>query len=403
MPDLIETYARSTGLLIDRPSLREDFYPLPFERYITLAAGSNQGAKNYDYFTEVVSILTPLLGDIRIVLLGGKDDPAITGTHDLRAKTSYNQSYYILKRAMLHLANDSWLTHMAGEANVPTVALYGSTSAEIHGPHWRADKTALIESHRKGQIPSFSAHEPIKMINFIDPFQVVRKVLEFLALPNAPQSRTQYIGAQFNGQVLDFIPNRALHPGFNPDMPTAVRMDYEHNEQVLTQVLQSGRKVNIVTKAPINLDLLRALKGNILAYNHEVDESCDPTYLKEVSRILPRGTFYSRSLDPVVLASLRFKYLDIVYIQQVINKNRDDFINSAREYLNDSSFSLDSEDKLTKLKFKTNKFVLSREKIYLSHAHEKLDKPITDGQTTDAVIDDPAFWLDYLHYFIYVY
>ncbi len=179
-------------------------------------------------------------------------------------------------------------------------------------------------------------------------------------------------------------------------------MDYEHNEEVLAQVLQSGRKVNIVTKAPINLNLLRALKGNVLAYNHEVDENCDPNYLKEVSRILPRGTFYSRSTDAVVLAALRFRYLDVVYIQQVINKNRDDFVTSAREYLNDPTFSLDLVDKVAKLRFKTNKFVLSREKIYLSHAHEKIDAPIKEGQSVDSVMDDPAFWIDYLHYFIYV-
>ena len=187
MPNLIETYARSTGLLIDRPWMKEDFWPLPFERYITLGTGSGQVPKCYDYYQEVLNILAPYLSkaEIAVVLLGVKEDSALQGAPDLRGKTSLHQSYYLVNRALLHLGNDSWMAHAAGNLETPLVALYGSTDKTIHGPHWHGN-VKLLESHRRGNKPSFSNESP-KTINLIDPFDVARSVLDLLGLVQVGQ------------------------------------------------------------------------------------------------------------------------------------------------------------------------------------------------------------------------
>lgn len=402
MPNLIETYARSTGLQIDKPWLKEDYFPLPFERYITLATGSGQAAKNYSYYQDVVNILSAHLAKegLTIILLGSKDDPALQGVYDLRGRTSFAQSYYLIKRAVMHLGNDTWTAHAAGWANVPLVALYGSTDTYLHGPHWRSDRTILLESHRRGNKPSFG-QEPQKTVDFIDPFAVARSVLQILGLEVVLTSQTQFIGQAYQGVVLDYIPNLPLNPGFNPEAPCAVRMDLEHNEQNLIQVLQSGRKVNVVTKAPINLDILRAFKGSILSYNHEVDETCSVPYLKEINKLGINYVFFSRTNDLEKLASLRAIYFGVIVVQHIVNKTKADFEKSAAEYLNIPTFSLDTADKLSTMRFKTNKFVLSRGKIYLSLAHEKADLPIVENNSVASVIDDLLFWQDQAHMLVF--
>jgi len=404
MPNLIQTYARSTGLKIDKPWLKEDFYPLPFTKYITLATGSGQGAKNYSYYQKVVELLQPFLNqqNIHIVLLGSKEDPVINGVYDLRGKTSVSQSYYLIKNAQLHLGNDSWTAHAAGWSRVPLVALYGSTDKYIHGPHWCGAKMMLLESHRNGCKPSFSSHENLKTIDLIDPFDVIRAVLYLLEIPSGNFSyKSHHIGKAFPQPVLDFVPNQVLSPTFNPDVPTAVRMDVEHNEHVLMQVLQTGRKVNIVTKRPINIQILEAFKNNINSYNHEVDFDCPTEYLKLVNKIISNKTFFTRITDLEIVAKLRLNFFDVINIQHVIDSTRSDYENSVRIFTNNPNFSLDQDGKLDKLSFTTNKFVLSRGKIYLSFAHEKTDISI-NNVLISKVIDSPEFWKDINHFMTFI-
>lgn len=205
----------------------------------------------------------------------------------------------------------------------------------------------------------------------------------------------------FGAPLLEIIPNVPVSPAFNPDVTSVVRLDLEHNEEVLAQILQ-GRKVNLVTKKPVNLQLLAALKGNVLTYSHEVDKDCSPDYLKQVAKIIPKSTFFSRTKDEAELAALRFQFFDVARLEQVVDKTRADFETAVREYLNDKSFSLDSEGKVTRLMFKAQKYVLSKGKIYLSLAHERADKPMDGSSTVAPVIDSPDLWRDFLHYLFYV-
>ncbi|MBF0442919.1 MAG: hypothetical protein HQK54_13515 [Oligoflexales bacterium] len=402
MPSLIETYSRSTGLKINRPWLREDFFPLPFQRYITLSTGSGQAAKNYSYYQDVVGLLLPHLqkAGIAIVLLGSKEDPQLNGVYDLRGKTSFGQSYYLLSNSMLHLGNDSWTAHAAGWLSIPLVALYGSTSSYIHGPYWKGN-VRLLQSHRRGHKPTFYSQESPKTIDFIDPFEVARNVVDLLFVNVDIKQKTCFVGHAYTGTVLDYIPNMPLNPGFNPDAPCAIRMDLDHNEQNLIQVLQSGRKLNIVTRKPINLDILRAFKNSILSYNHELLEDCPLSYIQEINKIGLNRTFFSRSDSQEEVAAIRLKFFEHIPVQHIPNKTRVDFENSCKEYLNNKEFSIDKDIKLAMMSFKTNKFVLSRGKIYLSLAHEKIDSAIEGSSSIAKVIDDPLFWMDQAHMLVF--
>ena len=56
----LERYALSCGVKIDKPHIFEEFYPLNFEKYITIDASAEIDTKRYDYYNEVVDLITRL-------------------------------------------------------------------------------------------------------------------------------------------------------------------------------------------------------------------------------------------------------------------------------------------------------------------------------------------------------
>ncbi len=216
-----------------------------------------------------------------------------------------------------------------------------------------------------------------------------------------PEKKTTlHVGHSFSQPLLELIPSVGVDRSFNPELPIAIRMDLEHNEQVLTQVLQTGRKVNIVSKTPINLGLLNHFKAQIESLNVEVDETTPAAYITQVKKIVKQHTFFSRTSDDDVLARLRFTFFDVANIERVTYKTRADFETSIREYLNLPDASLDSYLKLGTLKFKAQKYVLSRGKIYLSMAHEKADLP-RESPDGDRVLDADEWYRDQTHFLVY--
>ena len=61
MSSLINTYARACGLEVGQMSVPEKYFPLTNNKYFTIQAGSNQQAKNYDYWNNVIELILPYL------------------------------------------------------------------------------------------------------------------------------------------------------------------------------------------------------------------------------------------------------------------------------------------------------------------------------------------------------
>ena len=129
--------------------------------------------------------------------------------------------------------------------------------------------------------------------------------------------------------------------------------------------------------------------------------ACPVEYVKAVTKIIPKATFFTRTQHEDELSAIRFKFFDIVKVEQVVNKTRADFEQGCRDYLNRPEFSLDNALKSGILNFKTQKYVLSRGKIYLSVAHEMKDLPMDGSVTVGPVLDDPALWRDQFHFLFY--
>lgn len=424
---LLELYALATGLRIGQQYLFESFYPLPFERYVTLQAGSGMAAKNYPHYDEVLKLILPALtaAGVQVVQLGGKEDPALPGCYHTQGQTTLHQSNYLLRRALCHIGNDSWLSHRGGEMGVPLIIGFGPTSVANHSPYrFNAAKSTFIESHRFGRRPSFQSQEHPSTIALIPPEQIANAVLSTLG-PSMAQMRnvitsdisqyetlkvtrqSLYFGDSYHTPAIELVPNAVVNPQIAIPGHLILRMDYVDakdtaavtaSENALIGNLQL-RKCLIITDRELNLNHLTQLKPNIAGLRIEVDR-VSTEWIKAVKRLGVQTAFFSSERDPEKLAARRLELYDACLFDHYTPTTREDFVKGAGVYLNRP---LDYATVAERLRFSTQKFLLSENKVYLSEAHWRAGQstPGTD-QNTGAIIDSPAFWSDIAHFALFL-
>ncbi len=404
---LLERYATVCDLDIGNQFLLEQFYPLPngVNKYITLQGSSGMQAKNYGFWGEVTSLINPYLSklNISIIQLGGDKDIAIPGCTHLLGKTNFWQTNYIISRSAGHLGTDSWLQHRAGFLQKPLCALFGATSVDNHSAYNYDEKsTTFISSHRSNKNPSFQSQEQSPTINLIPPEQVAKAILKNLGILETITQQSLFFGSQYNNQMIEVIPDTFVGINDNNTSVFTVRMDIHFDENILAQLLNSGRKCAIVTNKPINPNLLNQFKSNIIAYNHEMVDGLLPSFefVKIVKAIIPQNTWFSKEQDEKKLSNLRLKYFDICFIEKLTETTKQQALEGVRIFLNQKEFDLDG--KLSKIKFKGGKFILSKSKIFISYAHLSADKSINNfTENTCDIIDNQEFWKDLNHFYLY--
>jgi hypothetical protein len=394
MPHLIDTYSTASGFTIDSPFIYESYFPIPFEKYILFHTGSNQPAKNYDYFPEVATMARDTLrkNGYELIQIGGANDPLIMNAIDLRGKTNIHQTAYLIKRASLLVGTDSCNVHFASGFNTPLIALYGSTCPRNHGPYFGdKEKQIIIEADRKGKMPSFNANESPKTINNIKPEIVVQKIYDLLKIDEKTNVETIFIGNQYNSFVMEVILDSVIKPDFFQGSVLNVRMDYLFNEEILAKNL-AFRPLCILTNKPINIDILRRYRQNValVIYNLENDYS-----IEFVKQMLESGIPYQliSFLEKGALDQAKLDFFDYGII---LNRER-----MTKEKLlekQEKDIKIDNETK-----FKTHKFLLSDNKTYLTKKDWMEKKPVSDftQNAGTAQLDDPDFleMLDFVYLF----
>ena len=405
MSKLAEVYARACGIdpsQIGHMEIMEKYYPLPFQNYFTIQAGSGQGAKNYDYWNSVIELLIPLLqqNNITLVQIGGKDDIPLKYCHNLLGQTDTNQSFYIVNRSLFHFGNDSFAAHVVGDKGLPLVECFGETCARNHSPFtYNKDKSIFIESHRNDNLPTFASNESPKTINYIKPEDVAKAVFQILSINYTSPISTWFIGSNYNAFILEFVPDHDLPPSFMPENPVTVRLDLHFDEVKMATATMSGRKVNIVTNKPININLLRNIKSNILGINYEINLNDDLSYIKDLKKLAVSLKFFSKERDKDKLSQIRLKFFDLCQIIFMEDRTKNHFIEDCEKYLNKK---LDKEVKFDILSYRSNKFMLAGNKIFTSKAAWKADKSVANfDQNITQVIDNEDFWNDYQFYNIF--
>lgn len=327
----------------------------------------------------VLEELKQYLGEYKFIQVGIKDDPTFNGIDiDLRSKCNIKQTAYVIKNASLFIGVDSFPIHIAGYYKVPLVGIYCNSFSSCVRPYFGDKSTQrIIDTPRlNNEYPSFSFNETPQTILRIKPEMIVNAALELLNIEPLIDFKTVFIGEQFNNIVLDCIPNQVVPKQFNPEIVPYIRYDLGSEEMeanVYNQVYE--RKSIIITDKKLNIDILKKLRHNLAQFIIEIKDDSLVDFIKSVHFSGINYVLVTYLTDEQ-LNKYKLAYSDYNLILKLPQKQKSDFIK-------DDIYLKREWSKLTdynNVYFKSNKYILSNNQIFLGMANYKQNKPLAQKE-----------------------
>ena len=347
MSHLAEEYAKSCGVKIGKPILKPHYFPILYDKYITIHNDKKVQSKEYDMWPEVIGLLRSHLKDIKIIQIGAKGEETIEGVDAHMPTETLKQSAYLIENSLAHMGIDSVPVHIASALDKPVVGIYSHTYANTCSPLWNEKTKAItIESDRGGNKPSFSLNENPKTINFINPEKIAQGVLDVLNIDEKINHKTIYIGGHYKSNFFEVIPiKKTTIKAENID----VRMDYAHNENVLSEILKRNI-VEVTLSAPISENIIKSKRIKKIIYKAE---SFDKDFCKLIKKegipyMLVCTSSENLSKERVENFDTLISYLDI------------------KESIENNKKKINIDD-FNKIKIKSKKKIVCGDKLYESY------------------------------------
>ena len=386
---LVETYSLSTGSKIKKPFIHKKFFPLPFDKYITIQNSSGMQGKCYDYFQEVVNFIYEDLEKFgyKIIQIGNKDDKPLTKVFNLQGQTNINQTAFILENSQLHVGNDSFAIHMCSAFDVPLIGLYSVSSPEIAGPFWKNKNQICLTP--KNWNPSFNPNESPKRVNEIKIESIIESVKTLLNINLSQNIHTIFIGQRYHDILIEAIPSVILPNNIFSNIPLNIRLDYvdKIEEQDYISILNNLniRKCAIITDKPIEVEKLAQLKDKITNIFYDITfNDIDHDFINKTKFFGIKLDFIfnkHKNKDEEALNNKKLELIDYPEIINIVEKQE-----KPIEEIKKSKF------------YKSKKILFANNKTYLSKAAFLEDKPtqtlafqpIDDIQNIDLLIEEDS-------------
>ena len=373
---LTSLYAKDLGVKAGFPIIQDHYIPIPYENYITFHNSDKVSSKCYSYFEDFIKIVKPELEkrDIKIVQVGTEDDARMEGVDHFYNDTTFKQSFHIIKNAKLHVGIDSAPSHVASSYNIPTVTLFSHTYASTCEPLWNKGKAIILESHRDGKKPSFSAHEDPKTVDLIQPEEIANAVFKGLEFKEATTQKTIWVGKKYKSKTIDLLPSALPTSIANvKDADFRIRMDLGYNEQGLVDLLSKNEAEHeIILNKPIkNTQIIQV-------------------FAHRISKII----YSADKLDADFLQFLKHSGLEFELNctkKKNLSEERNKFFNFDIVYQN-------LEEEAKKLKKEVKKKVKGQFQMYSGKFYLVGDQQV---MTLGKDMDDMNFWLDVPYFRLY--
>jgi hypothetical protein len=366
---LIERYATSVGLKIDKPFIYDKIFPISSEKYISFQPFSKYNSKNYDYWNEVISIIYPYLKkeNIDIVQIGGQKDKSVENCINLCGQTQIPQAAFIIKNALMHVGTDSFGAHVASGYDKKIVAIYSNNNINNVKPYWtKKDDMILIEPERKNK-PSYSAEESQKTINQIKPETIANGILKLLNITPLSDQQTIFVGNKYGHFIIESTPSIIIPPQILSNTLLNIRFDYinriEEKDYACTLNNLAIRNCAIITDKPFEIQKLLQFKDKLV--NILYDITLNPIDFNFINAV----KFYGIKIDFIFNKSknkdvgvLNDKKLELIEYPELINIIEVPI--KPIEEIRQSIF------------YKSKKILFANNNTYLSKAAYLEDKPV---------------------------
>ncbi len=125
---LIETYALACGLKIEKPLIKECFYPGLPEKFILFNPHSKGLGRFYNKWQEVINLIYPFLESEKISIIQIDSFDKKYNFCTKISESSFNHTAFITSKCSLLLGIDSFCMHLANSYGKPMVILYSATT-----------------------------------------------------------------------------------------------------------------------------------------------------------------------------------------------------------------------------------------------------------------------------------
>ena len=377
--NILEKYSANCGVKIVRPSAASSYFPLRDERYIILDLRNKYPTNVYELFSDVFAYIDSSLksAEIKIYVLNSHERDIIAGTQPFINLTK-KQEAYLVKNSLLVVSGDNLSAYYAAALGIPSIGLYSAYPAACTAPLWSSLHTSL-SSDRCGNLPAYGVKETPKTINFIKPEQLASLILKKLSIDFPIDVETIYIGDHYPVKVVEVIPDYVSPPEFLQGRAINLRADYHFHEERIVHWLQ-GRTVNLLVEQPINLNLLKYFKQNIVQLTVNINDSFSEEYLKSVVATGIKLEIFCEHKEK--LSDFRFKLFDFD-IEESIFKSKKDLDESLNQF-NKNTY------------FLSGKILISDGEKY-SCLEAKKQKNVLTGEP-EIVYDTKDFWKELDHY-----
>jgi hypothetical protein len=376
MSHLIEEYAKSLGVKISEPRVKDHFFPTLPEKYITINQ-AGVSSKTYSHYDIALSLLKPFLerAKIQVVQMGG--DKKIEGV-DAALNVSFKQQSYVLSKSLVHLGCDGALAQLASSKEIPTVTVYGNAFSENAKPFFSYSSINKNIEPDWNKKPCFAKEDPKKQIDTIKPEVIAQEVLNLLPIEKEPiKFATKNIGSLFSRSVVEVIPTSFVPLRIPKEQELMIRADYGCDEVSFLKYC-GNYKVSITADSLIQPHGLQKVANNINKFLLFIDSSWDTipdNYFQVLKGFNIDLTMVVKDKDD--LSSLRNKYFDIPVVPYEAEQEAPCEVGDDARFM--SSLRL-----------------IEGGKEYLSYAHWKKN---LDGN--NKVLDTPEYWRESKHFYIY--
>jgi hypothetical protein len=281
MPKVLTAYANSCGMQLSEsphkfPTI---FYPTP-NKYITISNGADNNNKSYDYYHDVIDLIINQLKEngFEIVQVGFESDTPLSNTIDLRGKTNFRQSCFVIQNSHLHIGNDYIWNHVAGSFQVPLIGVYGASPINSTLPYYLGD-CKFFDGKPDNSRHNYGVGK--KYVNNNKPEEIAKTILNNLGLKSTINIETHYIGEDYSISQVDIIPNFPVQPNIFKNMKVVLRCDIDLNLNALGQALMYY-SAGIITDKPIPMNLIHSFKKNIAFIYYIIKSDYSKEFIKQI-------------------------------------------------------------------------------------------------------------------------
>ena len=383
----IEKYATQLGVKPRMPHISDHFFPIEYEKYITIDATNSSIVNTYKNWDFVINQLKLFLPDYKFIQVG-LDKEFVLQSCDKKISNlcTLKHTFHVIKNASLHIGIDCISSHIAALYNIPTVTLYSKYPSGYTKPIYANKNNYIaIDSNIEGYKHTFNDNESSERINKILPEKIISNCLRLLNINhNYDKYETINIGKLFSSPVIEVVPNFKPKEGQTFSKIVNLRFDYTNDSTYSDSWLT--KNCNLLIDSPIDIDLISSFKSNIKGATIFMDQnSFSDNYLSVLKELGIPIRLTCRNKENI--SSIRLKYFDWNINQyKIINKKDLDFYKD----ICDNTY------------YYSNKVLMSEGKNYSSKAALEEGIEREEGKY-EKVIDSPSFWEEVEHFNIYRY